>query len=62
MGGAVVPLPSTPSWCGAQLKKGQGLYIYIKIVYIVNKFDEMIFIKNAISVVCKSNSDLYKRY
>jgi len=28
MCGAILPLPNTPSWRGAQLKKAQGLYLY----------------------------------
>jgi hypothetical protein len=34
MRGAIFPLPSTPSWHGAQLKKAQGhltLYVCIQI-------------------------------
>jgi len=30
MHGAILPLPNTPSWCDAQLKKAQGkLYLYL---------------------------------
>jgi hypothetical protein len=30
MSGAIYPLPNTPSWRGAQLKKAQGqLYLYL---------------------------------
>jgi hypothetical protein len=29
MSGAIPPFPNTPSWCGAQLKKAQGLYLHL---------------------------------
>jgi len=43
MSGSVPPLPSTPSWRGAQFKKAQGqLYLYIfilcEIIVYVNNY------------------------
>jgi hypothetical protein len=38
MGGAVPPLPNTPSWRGAQLGGARGqLYLYISIAHIINE-------------------------
>jgi hypothetical protein len=34
MSGAIPPLPNTPSWPGAQLKKAQAqLYVYLHIIF-----------------------------
>jgi hypothetical protein len=36
MSGAIPPLPNTPSWRGAQLKKTQGqLYLYLIVTTVV---------------------------
>jgi hypothetical protein len=35
MSGTITPLPNTPSWRGAQLKKAQGqLYLHQYLLYI----------------------------
>jgi hypothetical protein len=45
MGGAVPPLPNTPSWRGAQLGGAQGqlyLYLYVNKLYCPYKLDDTV--------------------
>jgi hypothetical protein len=47
MRGAIPPLPNTPSWCGAQLKKSTGSTLFSPLPLIEN-------VKKYISVITKS--------